>query len=91
MENSLASTSAADGGLNRWSQSLPKVICAYNRTHHRTTGFAPAVVLYSDICDKLEDVPEQYRDLLQQELSKFDSWKSMKLYVHAKSEVCALD
>jgi len=76
--NSLAAFSTG----NQWAAELRKSVIAYNSAVHRTTKHEPAVVLYSQICKSIAEVPEDYRDLLQLRLNEYDKWESMSLLVH---------
>lgn len=84
--NMLASESAVIS-LDRWSEFREETLVKYNSTKHSTTKFAPAVALYSWICNGIDEVPKAYRVLLQQALETFDSWNSMKLHVKSQIKV----
>ena len=75
------------GRRDTWSERIDSTLMIYNRTPHSTTGFAPAVVLYSFLCSDLDEVPEEYLDLLAQHLRKYRDWKSMRLFVKATTLV----
>ena len=70
-----------------WSRYLQSAITSYNTTVHSTTGYPPAVTLYSQICSDIEQVPDHYREVVQKYLRTFDSFHSMKLIVHADAKV----
>lgn len=75
------------GSRDTWSERIDSVTLMYNRTPHSTTGFPPCVVLYSFLCTELDEVPEEYRDLLAKELRKYRDWKSMRVFVQGTALV----
>lgn len=82
---------AATETRKSWPDHLEDTVTAYNKCKHRITGYSPAVVLYSGICNSLEKVPERYRSTLETQLRKYDSWTSMGLIVQADVKVYLLD
>lgn len=75
------------GSRDTWSERIDSATLMYNRTPHSTTGFAPCIVLYSFLCTELDEVPEEYRDLLAKELRKYRDWKSMRVFVQGTALV----
>jgi len=81
---------AASGSRDRWSLRVREIVEKYNRTQHSVTKYPPAVVLYSYICNEIDEVPPPYRDLLAQEVGKYDTWKLMRLVVQSTTKVRSL-
>lgn len=75
------------GSRDTWSERIDSATLMYNRTPHSTIGFAPCIVLYSFLCTELDEVPEEYRDLLAKELRKYRDWKSMRVFVQGTALV----
>ena len=78
---------AKTGPRDTWSERIVSTNVTYNRTTHGTTTFAPAVVLNSFLCSDLDEVPEEYRDLLARALRKYRDWKSMSVFVQKTTSV----
>lgn len=75
------------GPRDTWSERIVSTNVTYNGTTHGTTTFPPAVVLYSFLCSDLDEVPEEYRDILARALRKYRDWKSMSVFVQKTTSV----
>src|SRR5687767_960962 len=78
---------ARAGPRDIWSTFLQDTIQKYNSTKHSVTKFPPAVLLYSHFCSEFNEVPISYRDVVGKELTKYDTWSSMRLVVQATAKV----
>lgn len=78
---------ASSTELRFWSEVLVAVLISYNSTNHTVTGFPPAVVLYSWICNGLDSVPQSYRKLVEKHLKEYTSWESMRLIINETVKV----
>jgi hypothetical protein len=72
---------AASSERSQWSASVDKCELAYNSTRHSVTKHIPAVVLFSQICETIDEVPAEYRAIVQRELRGYASWEAMKVLV----------
>ncbi len=78
---------AASSKRARWSEHVRKTLISYNSVRQSVTKHIPAVVLYSYICNSVEEVPEDYREVLQRELQKYASWEAMKVLIGKEVKV----
>jgi hypothetical protein len=78
---------AASSVRERWSEAVHPTVISYNCTRHSVIKHIPAVVLYSHICKSIDQVPEEYRSLVQREQQKYASWDAMKVLVAKEVKV----